>query len=132
LTFPYFKYAKVTFLKLWSDPNPYKDDGHEFCELLAVFDNHVFIFFDRQNALPEIPDKDPQVLWDRWKRNMIDRQVKAGHGAERYIRSGRPIFLDQARRLKGYQLVIAQVVRCYGMATLLTRSPRVPRASRSV
>lgn len=25
---------------------------------------------------------------------MIDRQVKTAHGAERYVRSGRPIFLD--------------------------------------
>lgn len=87
-------FCERSFLKLWSYPNPYKDDGHELCDLLAVFDNHVFIFFDRENALPEVPDKDPQVLWDRWKRNVIDRQVKTAHGAERYIRSGRPIFLD--------------------------------------
>lgn len=88
------EFCERSFLKLWSYPNPYKDDGHELCDLLAVFDGHVFIFFDRENALPEIPDKDPKVLWDRWKRNVIDRQVKTAHGAERYIRSGRPISLD--------------------------------------
>lgn len=87
-------FCERSFLKLWSYPNPYKDDGHELCDLLAVFGDYVFIFFDRENALPEVPDKDPQVLWDRWKRNVIDRQVKTAHGAERYIRSGRPIFLD--------------------------------------
>lgn len=63
------------------------------------FGDTMFIFFDRENQLPEIPDKDPQVVWDRWKRNVIDRQVRTAHGAERYIRSGRPIFLD-ARREK--------------------------------
>ena len=34
------------------------------------------------------------MLWDRWKRNAIDRQVKTAHGAERYLRSGRQIYLD--------------------------------------
>lgn len=87
-------FCERSFLKLWSYPNPYKDDGHELCDLLAVFENHIFIFFDRENELPEVTDKDPQVLWDRWKRNVIDRQVRTAHGAERYIRSGRPIFLD--------------------------------------
>jgi hypothetical protein len=88
------EFCERSFLKLWSYPNPYKDDAHELCDLLAVFENHVFIFFDRENELADSPDKDQQVLWDRWKRNVIDRQVRTAHGAERYIRSGRPIFLD--------------------------------------
>ncbi|MEB8487569.1 MULTISPECIES: YecA family protein [Acidithiobacillus] len=57
----------------------------------------MFVFFDRESELPEAPDKDPQVLWDRWKRNVIDRQINTAHGAERYIRSGRKIFLDAKR-----------------------------------
>ena len=88
------EFCERSFLKLWSYANPYKDDGHELCDFLAIFDNHVFVFFDRENKLGEDPDKDPQVLWDRWKRNVIDRQVKTSHGAERYIRSGRQIYLD--------------------------------------
>lgn len=88
------EFCERSFLKLWSYPNPYKDDNHELCDLLAVFGNYVFIFFDRENVLSEDPDKDPTVLWDRWKRSVIDRQTGTAHGAERYIRSGRPIFLD--------------------------------------
>jgi hypothetical protein len=88
------EFCERSFLKLWSYPNPHKDDGHELCDLLAVFDNHVFIFFDRKNELPDSSDKDPQVLWDRWRRNVIDRQVKTAHGTERYIRSERSIFVD--------------------------------------
>ncbi len=88
------QFCERSFLKLWSYPNPYKDDGDELCDLLAVFGEYVFIFFDRESQLSEIPDKDLQILWDRWKRNVVDRQVKTAHGAERYIRSGRPIFLD--------------------------------------
>ena len=98
-------FCERSFLKLWSYPNPYKDDGHELCDLIAVFDNHVFIFFDREHVLPAVPDKDPQVLWERWKRNAIDRQVKTAHGAERYIRTGRGIFLD-AKRLQPFPLPI--------------------------
>ncbi|KVT58063.1 SEC-C metal-binding domain-containing protein [Burkholderia ubonensis] len=101
------EFCERSFLKLWSYPNPYKDDGHELCDLLAVFGDTVFIFFDRENALPEAPDKDPQVLWDRWKRNVIDRQVRTAHGAERYIRSGRPIFLD-AKREKPFPISFDQ------------------------
>jgi hypothetical protein len=86
-----------SFLKLWSYPNPVKDDGHEFCDLLAVFENHVFIFFDRKSVLEYTTDKDLQVLWDRWKSNVIDAQIKTAHGAERYLRAGRALFLDMKR-----------------------------------
>lgn len=88
------EFCDRSFLRLWSYANPFKDDKNELCDLLAVFGNHVFVFFDRENQLPDAPEKDPQVLWDRWKRNVIDRQVGTAHGAERYIRSGRAIFLD--------------------------------------
>ena len=88
-----------TFLKLWSYPNPVKDDGHELCDLLVVFEKHVFIFFDRVKKLVHTSEKDPQVLWDRWKRNVIDAQIKTAHGAERYIASGRLIYLDGKRQV---------------------------------
>lgn len=88
-----------TFLKLWSYPNPVKDDGHELCDLLAVFEKHVFIFFDRDKKLIHTSEKGPQVLWDRWKRNVIDAQIKTAHGAERYIASGRSIYLDGKRQV---------------------------------
>ncbi len=83
-----------SFLKLWSYPNPFKEDRKELCDLLAVFGSHVFIFFDREKRQFENPDQDPDVAWKRWKRRVIDDQVATAHGAERYIRSGRDIFLD--------------------------------------
>lgn len=98
------EFCERSFLKLWSYPNPHKDDGHELCDLLAVFGDTVFIFFDRYNELSEKSDKDPQVLWERWRRNVIDRQIKTAHGAERYIRSGRPIYVD-ARREQPFPLL---------------------------
>ena len=93
------EFCDRTFLRLWAYANPYKDDGDELCDLLAVFGDQVFVFFDRENTLPETSEKDPEVLWRRWKRNVIDRQVKTAHGAERYIRSGRAIFLDSKKTI---------------------------------
>jgi len=84
-----------SFLRLWSYPNPFKDDKDELCDLLAVFENHVFIFFDRENLAFSKEGLDPLINWDRWKKKTIDSQTRTAHGAERYIRSGRNIFLDQ-------------------------------------
>lgn len=87
-------FCERSFLKLWTYPNPYKDDGKELCDVLAVFGDHVFVFFDREKAFTDAPDSDPTIAWDRWKRRAIDRQVITARGAERYLRSGRRVFLD--------------------------------------
>lgn len=83
----------TTFLKLWSYANPYKDDHHELCDLLAVFGNSVFVFFDREIELDTSGD-DFKVRWDRWKRKAVEAQIKTARGAERYLKSGRPVYLD--------------------------------------
>lgn len=84
-----------SFLRLWSYANPHKDDGHEFCDVVAMFEDHVFIFFDREKHLAAFGlEEDAQVRWERWRRNAVDKQIATAHGAERYLRSGRPIFLD--------------------------------------
>ena len=54
-----------------------------------------FIFFDRENLAFSKKDNDPLVNWNRWKKKAIDSQTRTAHGAERYIRSGRKIFLDK-------------------------------------
>lgn len=74
-----------SFLKLWSYPNPHKDDGHERCDLLAVFGDTLFIFFDRENELPEIPERDLShkkarrqiALDDCWYRPSHDPSMPA-------------------------------------------------------
>lgn len=90
--------CEQSFLKLWSYPNPCRDDGHELCDLLAVFYNRLFIFFDRDKKLDIEPGGDFRVAWDRWKRDAIDSQINSCHGAERYIRSGRKIYLDALKK----------------------------------
>ena len=109
-----------SFLALWSYPNAYQDDGHELCDLLAVFEDRVFIFFDREKSLSAHTDADLEVEWDRWKRRVIDAQIKTAEGAERYIRSGRPIFLDPARttplpiRINTSSAVVHKIIVAHG------------------
>lgn len=91
-------FCERSFLKLWTYPNPYKDDGKELCDVLAVFGNYVFIFFDREKTYASEPLDDPLVAWERWRRRAVDRQMVTAHGAERYIRSGRKIFLDAKQK----------------------------------
>ena len=83
-----------SFLKLWSYPNPINEERKELCDILAVFENHVFIFFDRNNLQLEDASKDIILNWKRWKRKVIDSQVRTANGVERYIRNNRKIFLD--------------------------------------
>jgi hypothetical protein len=84
-----------SFLDLWSYPNPFNEDRKELCDLLAVFENQVFIFFDRENLQLENTDSDPLINWERWKRRVIEPQIRTASGAERYIRDGGRIFLDK-------------------------------------
>lgn len=89
--------CEKTFLKLWSWPTPRKDDGKELCDLIAIFDDHVFIFFDRESKVMRNTGKDVDVTWHRWKKEVIDKQINTAKGAARYIRNRRPIFLDERR-----------------------------------
>ena len=36
-------FCERSLLKLWTYPNPFKDDGKELCDVLAVFGNHVLV-----------------------------------------------------------------------------------------
>lgn len=87
-----------TFLKLWSWPNLYNEDGKELCDVLAVFGEHVFVFFDRASQVLQAEDKDLEVTWGRWKKEVIDKQIKTATGAERYLKRGLPIYLDEKKQ----------------------------------
>ena len=109
-----------TFLRLWSFPNPFKDDGHELCDLIAVFDQHVFVFFDREAKHFDKTGNEPQVMWERWKRDAIEKQIRTARGAERYLRAGGKVFLDPKREvpfpleIPGDQMVIHKIIVAHG------------------
>lgn len=110
-----------TFLGLWSYPNPCKDDGDELCDLLAVFENHVFIFFDRENNAFNNVGVDHEVAWKRWKKKAIDSQIRTVLGAEKYIKAKREIFLDSAQEVSfplpidHADLVIHKIIVAHGI-----------------
>ena len=91
--------CEATFLKLWSYPNPYKSDGKELCDLIAVFENHVFVFFDRESLKLQNKENDILLAWERWKRTAIDKQIDTALGAERYLLGKNKIFLDAKQRV---------------------------------
>ena len=88
------KLCERAFLKLWSWSNPRNADGREICDHIVLFDHHVFIFFDREIDFMREADKNLEIGWQRWRKKVIDKQIKTAHGAERYIRNRNPIFLD--------------------------------------
>ncbi len=56
--------CEKSFLKLWSYPNPFKEDKDELCDLLVVFEDHLFIFFDRENLTFSKEDNAPLINWN--------------------------------------------------------------------
>lgn len=72
-----------TFLKIWSYPNLYKKKGDELCDLLAVFENHIFIFQDKNISFSE--GKSIDLAWERWSRRAIEEQIKQLNRAKNWI-----------------------------------------------
>jgi hypothetical protein len=88
-----------TFLKAWSFSNPYKADGKELCDLIAVFENNVFLFFDRESRKFDKAD-DVLLTWERWKKEAITKQIKTAAGASRYILNNRQqVFVDPTAKI---------------------------------
>lgn len=91
------KICERTFLRLWSYPNPYRNQGKgkELCDLLVVCGDDVIIFSDKSCDYPMTGK--PDLDWSRWYRRAIEKSAQQIFGAERWIRE-RPdqIFLDCA------------------------------------
>ncbi len=88
--------CEKTFLKIWAYPNLYKSDGKELCDVLAIFENHVFLFFDRECKKFEKSNQDILLQWARWEKEVIQKQLITADGAKRYILSyPDKIYLDQ-------------------------------------
>lgn len=95
------KLCRRSFLRLWSWPNVYRDQkfgratiGKEVCDLLVVFDHHVFIFSDKYCEFPN--SGNVQQDWIRWFKKAILKSAIQVCGAERWLRSyPHRLFLDK-------------------------------------
>jgi hypothetical protein len=97
-----------TFLKLWSYANPFNSDGKELCDVLAVFENHVFLFFDRESRKFGSTERNIALTWERWKREAIDKQIRTAAGAKNYVeRHRKEIYLD-AKCTKPFPIAVPQ------------------------
>jgi hypothetical protein len=75
-----------TFLRLWSYPGVYRDQGggKELADLLVVFGDDIVVFSDKSCAFPNTGDL--KVDWRRWHRKAIIGAAEQAWGAERWIR----------------------------------------------
>src|SRR6195256_909888 len=65
-----------TFLGLWSYANPFKADGKELCDLIAIFENHVFLFFDRESRKFDRAGAEVELTWERFEKETITKQIR--------------------------------------------------------
>jgi hypothetical protein len=96
------KLCKRSFLSMWSYPGVFRDqgrpggkgDGKEVCDLLVVFENHIFIFSDKDCHFGDAGDL--RTEWARWFKRAVKNSAKQVWGAERWITQfpGR-LFLDR-------------------------------------
>ncbi|GAA5263684.1 hypothetical protein ACOSOMT5_P0104 [Acidiphilium sp. MT5] len=82
-----------TFLRLWSYANPFRKPGTELCDVIAILDNDIFLFFDREVRSFEHSDN-IELAWRRWHRKVITAQITTAKGARRHIITGGDIFFD--------------------------------------
>jgi hypothetical protein len=102
-----------TFLRAWSYANPYKADGKELCDLIVVFENNVFLFFDRESRKFD-HSGDVRLTWERWKKEAITKQIRTAAGAKRYVLANRDqIFLDVNRTIPLPPLIPAGDLRIH-------------------
>lgn len=95
------KLCRQSFLRLWSWPHVYRDQGFgtasigkEVCDLLVVFDNHIFIFSDKYCEFPNTGDLNRD--WVRWFKRAILKSAEQVWGAERWLRKFPDrLFLDK-------------------------------------
>lgn len=86
--------CEKTFLNIWNYSNPFNEHRKEFCDVIAVFENHMFVFFDRNKKLDFVSNEDFPVKYNRWVKNVIEAQINTCYGAERYIKNGGKLYLD--------------------------------------
>lgn len=114
-----------TFLKLWSYPNVFRDqgrknggDGKELCDLLIVCGDDVIIFSDKSCEMTDSGNSN--LDWSRWYRKAIDKSADQVFGAERWIRKypdkffldpqctyPLPISLPAPENLRVHRIVVA-------------------------
>ena len=93
-------YAERVFLPLWSYPSPYSTPQQELCDLLAVAEDNIFIFSDKNInlSLPDSANASPEdfaVYWNRWFKKAVKKSAAQLWGAESHLKQKKEIYLNQ-------------------------------------
>jgi predicted secreted acid phosphatase len=64
---------------------------------MILFENKVFLFFDRSRSINPFSKTKIKTQWNRWYEKVVNKQIKSCNGAEKYIRSGKKMFFDNKR-----------------------------------
>jgi hypothetical protein len=88
------RFARSSFLTLWSYANPYttegrkndKGSGTELCDVLVVFGDDVLLFSDKHCAYHSTIDV--TVAWKRWYKSAIRKSHLQLQGAHKALRDG--------------------------------------------
>ena len=74
--------CEVSFLKLWTHPNPKGKKDKELCDCLIVCGVYIVIISVKEI---EYKNTESKAGYDRWTKKAIDKSVNQIYGAERWL-----------------------------------------------
>lgn len=74
--------CELSFLKLWTHPNPKGKKDKELCDCLIVCGVHIVIISVKEI---EYKNTESEAGYDRWTKKAIDKSAKQIYGAERWL-----------------------------------------------
>ncbi|WP_216614741.1 hypothetical protein [Methylomonas sp. ZR1] len=90
------KLGAISFLRLWTHPNPVGKGGKELCDCLVVCGPHIIIFSVKEI---EYRDTGDAVGWERWQKSAIEKSVKQIWGAERWLQVADGLIRSDGREI---------------------------------
>lgn len=127
------KLGMNSFLRFWSWPNLFRDqgnttngDGKEICDLTVIFGNDVLFFSDKKIIFNK--DKSINIAWSRWARRAVYDSIKQIQGAIRWFNKYPDrVFIDKKCKTKPpLQIPHSSVIRyhnivvCHGIEEFIT------------
>ena len=121
------KLGRESFLRIWSWPNLFRDqgpeggDGKEICDLTVVFKNNIVFFSDKRIKFSA--NKGEDIAWGRWAKKALKSSLSQVEGAERWISTyPKRIFIDNKCKKplpvhlpKRDEMEIHKILVCHGV-----------------
>ncbi len=132
--------ADRSFLKLWTYPNPFREQNQELVDLIVVFGEDVLLFSDKGGEYPNTGNT--ALDWSRYYRSAVAESARQIRTAENWIRrtpdrvyldvhcqNPLPIPLPPANRMRVHRICVApaatEAARARGGQTGLVIDPTI-------